>query len=77
MAGSERSKNLPSAAGSYYEGKGLSRLGDAGGTERKKNCHDHRCPTGSLWFRRSRDVGKQAVRIDGIKGIPMKSMTLS
>ena len=52
MAGSERSKNLPLAAGSCYEGKGCggtehrrcSRKGFSRprwGTEKKKNCHDH------------------------------------
>jgi hypothetical protein len=60
MAGSERSKNLPLAAGSCYEGKDCGGIEHTRGrgfrgrtrvTERKKNCHDHRCPLGSVRLR--------------------------
>jgi hypothetical protein len=68
MAGSE---------GSCYEGKGcgVSRLGDArgrdfpgrtGGTERKKNCHDH-LPLSSLL---RNTLGSVRLRSDGAPVAP-------
>ena len=80
-AGSERNKNLPVPSMKAEQARRRSRKEFSrprwGYRKKEKMPRPPLSSLGSLWFRGSRDVGKQAVRIDGIKGIPVKSMTLS